>query len=506
MLEIRDLQKRFGAVRALDGATLRAAEGSVHAVLGENGAGKSTLSRVLSGVLAAESGTISLGGKPLHLGSHKAARAAGISAAFQELSLIPHLTVAENLTFEQPARNMAGHLLKRRARAQARALLEEVGVRDTDRIDLDIPVRDLDLAVRQVIEVARAVSRRSQVLILDEATSALSPQESAWVLGKAREAAERGAIVIFISHRLNEVREVANDMTIMRAGRTVAEGAVSSLDDQEIIEAMLGRKVESLSRLHDRSRGEVVISAERLVARPRLGPLEVSVHAGEILGVGGLDGHGQRELLNALAGAIPRSGSLRLDGREVRLRTPAEALNKGIVLVPEDRQTEGLLLTHSIRHNVSLSALHNFRSRIGSIDSERELADVLSSASRLKIDVERLDDPVAVLSGGNQQKVVLARALLTKPRVVLLYDCTRGVDVGTKAEIHQLIGELATEGVAVVLYASDVAEMVNLCDRVLVMSEGKIAGELHRGEISSSGILRLAVGARSHEAAPRAAA
>jgi ABC-type sugar transport system ATPase subunit len=494
MLDVEGLSKRFGAVVALDRADVHARAGAVHALLGENGAGKSTLTRCLGGVVSADAGSISLDGRPLATGSASLARAAGVHTAFQELSLIPEMTVAQSLLFGAEPRTPLRHIARRRLRVLARRMLDEHRVPEIAAIDVDARVSDLSLAERQIVEVTRALHGEPRVLILDEATSAMPSAESAWVLRSARAAAARGAVVLYISHRMQEVREVADELTILRGGKSIKTAAVDELDDDEIIAAMLGRRIKRIYPDRVPPDDRLTLEVENLVCQQGRGPISLRVRRGEILGLSGLEGQGQQRVLLALAGAVPSAGTIRLAGEEVSARTPADAMRKGIALVPHDRQSEGLLLDRSIRENLALSALGRMRTLLG-VDSKREDALVRGAAAEVELDSGRLDDSPRVLSGGNQQKVVLGRVLLARPRLLLLADCTRGVDVGTKAQIHELISKLVAEGVSVVLYASDLSEVAHLCHRVAVMAEGSIVGTIEEGDLSEESILRMAISA-----------
>ena len=493
---IEGLHKRFGSVRALQGVSLHAQAGHVHALLGENGAGKSTLIKILAGVTGADEGTVRLGGQPLRLGHPRASAAAGVRTAFQELSTIPELSVAENLLFgEEPT--LVGRVRRRRMQARASELLAGLGL---ERIDPTAPVSSLALGDRQLLEIGKALRGEPRVLVFDEATSALSAEDSAWVLRQARLAAERGAVVLFITHRLGEVREVADRITVLRSGRDVLEGATAEFGDEELITVMLGRRVERLYPTLAPPRGDKTLSVSGLRVGHRVGPLDFDVAEGEILGIGGLQGQGQRELLMALAGAAPWSGSASLRGEPFHPRSPQAALREHVALVPEDRQREGLLLTHTVRANVTLGALAQLVRR-GFIDGRREAKTAREGAERVGIASDRLGAPAGTLSGGNQQKVVLAKALASKPSVLLLYDCTRGVDVGTKAEIFALMEELAAAGTTILFYSSDLSELVHMCHRVLVFVEGEVRGVLEREGLSEESILRVAVGTEKEAAA-----
>jgi len=498
-LALSGLTKFFGAVRALDGTNLRARAGEIHALLGENGAGKSTLMRILSGVTAADAGTAVLRGRRVELGRPAAAAAAGIHTVFQELSTIGHLTVAENLLYGREP-TLAGFVRPRRVRAAAAELLQRVGL---ERIDVDARVSELGLGDRQLLEVVKALREQPDVLILDEATSALSDTDSRWVLDHGRRAADAGAVVLLITHRLAEVRAVADRLTVLRSGKDVLSGATGDFDDDALITAMLGRRVERLYPERRPARARMAVAVAGLEVAGGVGPLDLEVREGEILGLGGLQGQGQRAVLQALAGARPwLGGSARLDDVPYAPSSPKDALAQRVAYVPEDRQQEGLFLGHSVRTNITAATLGRFV-RHGLLDRGAETRGAADGARRVGVDRARLPARVGTMSGGNQQKVVLAKALVDEPRVLLLHDCTRGVDVGTKADIFELMADLAARGTAIVFYSSELSELVHLCDRVAVMVEGSVRGVLDRAQLSEDAILRLAVG-RANE--PRAVA
>jgi ribose transport system ATP-binding protein len=503
VLRITDLCKRYGAVHALDGASLEARAGEVHALLGENGAGKSTLIKVLSGAVRHDSGSIALDDRELRIRSPRDAVRAGIGTAFQELSLIPDLTVAQNLFFGREPLGRLRTVRRGRLEREAAALLEQLGI---ERIAPTALVRTLPIAQRQLVEIAKAASRRPRVLILDEPTSALSATEGTWLLELARRTAREGAIVIFISHRLAEIRDVADRMTVFRAGTDVGAGAIDQIDDDEAVRLMLGRRVERLYPPRREAVGEeVVLAARGLTLGTRLVGVDLDLRRGEIFGVGGLQGQGQRELFNALAGATPARGRIELEGREIHPTSPRRALAEGIALVPEDRQREGLLLDLSIRDNIALPVIERI-SRAGFVDGRAEDRMVAQVAERLQITAGSWAREAGSLSGGNQQKVVLAKTLVADARVLLLYDATRGVDVGTKSEIFTLLHELAASGIATLFYSTDLQELTNVCDRVAVMADGRIGGILAGPQLTEENVLRLSVGGSARPVAATAAA
>jgi ABC-type sugar transport system ATPase subunit len=489
-LVIADMYKRFGAVRVLEGVALCAAGGEVHAVLGENGAGKSTLMRILAGVVSADAGQVSLDGTPVSLKGPRDATRAGVRMVFQELSTIPQMTVAENLLYGCE-RTVLGIVRPAQRRRAARELLERF---DLGRIDPSVLVSELGLGDRQLLEVVKALRAAPRVLILDEATSALSITDSRWVLEQGRRAAAEGAVVLLVTHRLAEVREFADRITVLRSGKDVLNGAAAEIDDDALIAAMLGRRVDRLYPERPVPDGAVAIRVAGLAAPGLPGPVDITARRGEILGIGGLQGQGQRELLRALAGATPwTSGQVSIDDRSYAPRSPAQALRQRVAYVPEDRQREGLFLTQSVRNNITAASLGDLV-RGGLLDRRRETEAASGAAQTVGIDTGRLSSRVSTMSGGNQQKVVLGKAILKRPAVLLLHDCTRGVDVGTKASIFTLMAELAKEGTTILFYSSDLSELVHMCHRVVVLVEGRLVGAIDREELSEDAILRLAVG------------
>jgi ABC-type sugar transport system ATPase subunit len=488
-LRLIAVRKRFGAVRVLEGTSLEARAGEVHAVLGENGAGKSTLMRILAGVISADGGQVTLDGSPVRLGSPSAAVVAGIRTVFQELSTIPQLTVAENLLYgSEPS--VFGIVRRRRRQELARELLDRFGL---SRIDTAAPVSELGLGDRQLLEVVKALRKPPRVLILDEATSALSTADSAWVLAQARAAAGMGAVVLLITHRLPEVRATADRITVLRSGVDVLTGTTDELEDDALVAAMLGRRVEVLYPARVPPSDERVLSVDGLVTSGLSGPIDLELNRGEILGIGGLQGQGQRELLMALAGAQPwAEGAATLLGEIYAPRSPREALRRGVAYVPEDRQREGLFLGHSVQSNITISSLGRFV-RHGLLDTAAELHAAQDGAAIVGISQDRLGTKASSMSGGNQQKVVLAKVLLGEPAVLLLHDCTRGVDVGTKADIFELMARLAATGTAILFYSSDLSELVHICDRVAVIADGQLGAVIPRDELTEDAILRVAV-------------
>jgi ribose transport system ATP-binding protein len=491
-LVVSDVKKSFGGVEALRGANLTCAGGETHALIGENGAGKSTLVKVLSGAVRPDSGEVSLNGEPLQLGSPFEARTAGIVTVFQELSLIPDLSVASNLYYGMEPRVRAGRIDRRALRRAAEASLADLGVAG---IEPERNVRELSLAQRQVLEVCKALIREPSVLMLDEPTSALLPEQVEWLFEKVRAFAAAGGIALFISHRLEEIENLSDRVTVLRGGVDVGTGAIADMSEDHLVELMLGRRVERVfpEASNETRSDEVVCEIESLAAPPRLRGVSLEIHRGEIVGVGGLQGQGQLALFLSLFGAIASTGRVAMHGKNARLRHPRAALDAGIALVPEDRATEGLCITLSVRDNISLGSLPRITTA-GLVSPAKERGLIAAAVSQLNIAMKNVRQEVAALSGGNQQKVILGRVLAQRPSLLLMYDATRGVDVGTKAEIYRLMRAQCEAGTSILFYSTDVAELVNLADRVIVLHDGQIRAHLDGDEITESRIVAESVG------------
>lgn len=488
LLEAEGVSKRFGGIVALNGMRFSARAGEVHAILGENGAGKSTFLQILSGALQPDGGDIRLRGAAHRIANPRAARAAGIAPVFQELSLVPDLTVAENIWYRDEQLTPLGTIARRQLNARTAALFDALGLRP---IRPDATVRALAIGQRQLVEIAKGLSRDPDILILDEATSALLPTEVDWLLSVARKRAADGKLVLYISHRMNEVRRVADRITVLRNGETVGTAETASLTDEDIVSMMLGRR---LSRLFPErvatATPRVALGTRDLSVGRQLRGLNLTLHEGEILGVAGLQGHGQRELFMALYGMAKVQGTIEVWGKPTAIRGPRHALSSsvGIALLPEDRRGQGLLLDKPVRENLALAALRKVTRR-GFIDARAERAMVAAAQQQLQIKIDSGEQLAGTLSGGNQQKVVLAKLLATEAKILLFYDPTRGVDVGTKAEIFTLMRRLAAEGRAILFYSTDLAELANVADRTMVLSYGRLAGILSGADVTEDRIL-----------------
>jgi ribose transport system ATP-binding protein len=489
LLELQGVSKRYAGVCALDAADLVCQAGEIHAVLGENGAGKSTLIKTIAGVVQPDAGRILMDGAEVRLGSPNAARDHGIACVFQELSLVPDLSVAENIFLARPPVRF-GLIDARAQQAQALALLARLGCGD---IHPKARVRDLPLSRRQLIEIAKALSVQPRLLILDEATSALSAEDVERLCTLLFELRARGVGTLFISHRMHEVKALADTCSVFRSGRRVDTFASGSRSDAEVVQLMIGRDV---TRSYPAKTGPVAGAAPAIRVRgltwaPELHDISLDIQAGEIVGLGGLDGQGQRELLLALFGVLKGvQGRVEAFGRPRHDLAPhvCKGPELGVALIPEDRKTEGLVLPMSIRENMTLVHLPAL-ARLGILGASAEQSAVAGMVEQLRIKIGSAQDAVQTLSGGNQQKVVLAKWLMTRPRLLLLNDPTRGIDVATKQELYALLRRLAAEGVAVLLYSTDYEELVGLADRVLIMYEGRIARTLTAGEITEQAIV-----------------
>lgn len=476
LLRLVDVSKRYGGVRALERASFACAPGRIHALLGENGAGKSTLIKVMAGVVQPDEGRILLEGRERRFGHPQEAVAAGIACIFQELSLLPDLSVADNICITSPPRRYG--LIDRKAQRRiAEAALARAGAEDVHPL---APVASLPLSRRQLVEIAKALARDPKLLILDEATSALAAADVERVFTLLKRLRAEGLAIVYISHRMKEIAELADDCSVFRNGSHVATFEAGTRSDAQVVEMMIGRDIAHAFPPKPAPRAEPAAPAletRGLAWNGWLRDIDLAVRPGEVVGLGGLDGQGQRELFLALFGVLRGvSGELRVGGRAVSLRGPRQAKDPayGIALVPEDRKTDGLLLPMSVNDNLSLAALERF-SRGGLLRLGAEREAVAAMVRRLAIKVADPELPVGTLSGGNQQKVVIGKWLLNAPRVLLLNDPTRGIDVGTKQEIYALIRALADDGAAVLLYSTDYAELIGCCDRVAVFYGGRVA-------------------------------
>jgi ribose transport system ATP-binding protein len=502
LFRVEGVSKRYGGVVALDRADLEVHPGRIHAILGENGAGKSTLIKLMVGVVAPDEGRMTLEGREVAFARPAAATDAGVVCIFQELSLIPDLSVADNIMISHPPTRF-GMIDRRAQRRLAEEALARAGAGDIHPRAL---VKDLPLSRRQMVEIAKALSRRPKILILDEATSALTASDVTKVFQVLKRLRGEGLALLYISHRMHEIAELADECTVFRNGRRISTFPAGSKTDAEVIELMIGREYkhafpEKTERKADAR--PAALQCRNLGWGDRLTDISFSLHAGEIIGLGGLDGQGQRELLLALFGVLRGCrGDVLVDGDKAKLESPVAAKSEriGLALIPEDRKTEGLMLPMSVRDNLSVAAFDRF-TRFGVIDRRRQSALIDEMIRLIEIKTASPDLAVSALSGGNQQKVVIAKWLMNKPRIILLNDPTRGIDVGTKQEIYRLLRRLADDGAAILLYSTDYDELIGCCDRVLVMYDGAIRRELAGDDITERALVSSALNVHDTEAA-----
>jgi ribose transport system ATP-binding protein len=485
-LTLSGISKRYAGVRALEGVDFACERGKIHAVLGENGAGKSTLIKIIAGVVQPDAGHIRLAGQDVSFGTPSAANAAGVVCIFQELSLMPDLSVADNISIASPPRRF-GLIDARAQRRRAEALLAEIGCEDVNPL---MRVRDLPLSRRQMVEIAKALGQRPRLLILDEATSALTSADVEKVYAMLARLKSEDVAILYISHRMHEVDALADRASVFRNGRHIETFDKGVRSTAEIVQLMIGRDIATqYPAKPTRKPTEPTLAFENVSWEKHLDHISLSVNAGEIVGLGGLDGQGQKSLLLALFGVLRGvSGRVTVRGRDVRLGSPAGAKSVGIALVPEDRKTEGLMLPMSIADNLTIASLPAICSG-PVVDRAKERAAVHRGIARLQIKIGAPDDAVATLSGGNQQKVVLAKWLMTEPGIILLNDPTRGIDVGTKQELYRLMRELADQGAAILFYSTDYDELIGCCDRVAIMYGGRIVRELEGAALTETNII-----------------
>ena len=497
LLQLRGITKRFPGVLALDGVDFALTAGEVHALVGENGAGKSTLIKIISGVHQPDAGRIDYLGTPVTFPTPRAAADRGITVIYQEVALFPDLTVLENLYVgAYPRRPLLRHSGRGRRvdwmamRARAQDVAASLGVK----LDLEAPVHRLSAAQQQLVEIARALLRDARVIIMDEPTGPLTQQDAARLFSLIRQLRARGVGIIYISHRLEEIFEVADRLTVLRDGRRIVAMPVGETTREMLIHHMVGRTLDTLYPHTARQTGPPVLEVEGLGTSGALTDVSFTLGRGEILGLAGLVGSGRTTLARAIFGIVPPGrGRIKLDGVDARIAHAGRARELGIAYVPEERQRQGLVLPFSVSENLSLVILRRL-SRLGFINHASERTVAHDVVRRLDIRTPGIGVPAATLSGGNQQKVVVGKWLAAQPRVLIMDEPTRGVDVGAKAEIHRLMSELAGRGLAILLISSELPELLGMSDRIMVMHRGRIAGELSRGQATQEKIMAMATG------------
>jgi ABC-type sugar transport system ATPase subunit len=491
-LQMRGINKSFDGTQALRSVDFSASAGEVHAISGENGAGKSTLVKILSGALQRDAGEVIMDGKPAELGTPVRARRLGIHAVYQEFSLVPHLSVAENILMgHMPAGAVLGLIDWPKAYRGAEEILRSIGFVG---IDVRRTVRQLSVSHQQMVEIAKAVAERPRILILDEPSAVLSQEELNRLFALVRQLKQEGTLILYISHRLDEVFEIADRITVLKDGQLVGTVEPQEADQGQLIKMMVGRTLGEIFPTRHPPGAEVALEVRDLAKEGIFSDISFSLRRGEVLGVFGLVGSGRTQVARCVFGAEPfDAGEVRLDGKAIRPRSPREAVKEGIALLTEDRKRDGLVLICTIRDNASMASFESL-SRWGVIDRRAQEAKVLQKVQELDIRPPLLDRLARQLSGGNQQKLVLAKWLMTQARVLILDEPTRGVDVATKVEIYQIISDLAAGGMGILLISSELPEILGMSDRALVMREGRVVGEFARAEASEERLLASAAG------------
>ena len=485
IVELHGIAKSFAGFPALKGVSFDVRAGEVHALLGENGAGKSTLIRIISGVHAPDRGEVRIGGEVVRLSSPRDARRRGIATVYQELLLFPELSVAENIFLGNAPRTRWGRLDWAAMRAKARALLEELDSRD---LDVDAKVGGLSVASRQRVEIAKALSQNPRVLVMDEPTTSLAEGDVSRLMAIVRRLRERGVGIVYVSHRLREIFALADRVTVLRDGACIGTRPIAEVTEAALISMMVGRSIDQLFPKVDAPRGRTLLELRNLSYRRAVRHVSLTVRQGEILGIAGLVGSGRTELALTIFGITPAtSGEILVDGKTVVIDGPRVARDLGIAYIPEDRGLQGLIRAQSLRENVSLPVLDRI-SWATIVDRRGEERRAREAIDRFGIRARGTEQIARQLSGGNQQKVVVAKWLGTEPRILIMDEPTRGIDVGAKAEIHALMGKLAQRGLGIVMISSELPEVLGMADRVLVMSGGRIVAAFERADATPDAV------------------
>lgn len=488
LLEMKGIHKNFPGVKALDNVDFTLQQGEVHALLGENGAGKSTLIKVLGGIYSIDAGEIFIDGKKVNIHSVKDAQDCGIGIIHQELVLVPQMTIAENIFLGKELTGGAGLVNKNRMIAEAQKML--------DKFDLGIPadhlVAELSTAQQQMVEIIKAVSFNARILVMDEPTSSLSDKEVDFLFETIANLKQMGVGIIYISHRMSELFAISDRVTVLRDGQYIGTVVTKETTQNQLVAMMVGRELTNYYTRTYNPKGKTVLKVEGLTCPDTISDVSFELHEGEILGFAGLVGAGRSETMRALFGIDPvSSGAIYVDGKRVHIKSPLDAIKAGIVLVPESRKAEALFPIQSVRYNISLEVLEHFI-RFLRVDSAYEQKLANEYIEKLHIRTPTMEQYIGNLSGGNQQKAIIARWLATKPKVLIMDEPTRGVDVGAKAEIYAIMNELAASGVAIIMISSELPEVINMSDRIVVMAGGRVTGMLGLGDLTQEKIMTLA--------------
>ncbi|MGP9792134.1 sugar ABC transporter ATP-binding protein [Roseinatronobacter sp. NSM] len=489
ILEIEGIRKEFPGVVALDDVQFRLRPGSVHALMGENGAGKSTLMKIIAGIYTPDRGSIRLRGKDVALSSPLDALDQGIAMIHQELALMTWMTVSENIWIRREPKNSLGLIDHRKMNAMTQNLFDQLNIK----INPAAEISTLTVAQRQMVEIAKAVSHESDVLIMDEPTSAITETEVEHLFAIIRDLKARGVGIVYITHKMNELFEIADEFSVFRDGKYVGTHVSTDVTRDDIIRMMVGREITEMFPKEAAEIGDTILSVGNLTLPGVFHDISFELRRGEILGLAGLVGSGRSNVAEALFGVTPaQSGTICIAGNETKIQSPIDAMREGMAFLTEDRKETGCFLPLSIIENMQVAALQSDHVKLGFVDENALLNLCDGMKDKLRIKTPNLDERIENLSGGNQQKVLIARWLMTQPRILILDEPTRGIDVGAKAEIHRLISRLAQQGVAVIMISSELPEVLGMSDRILVMHEGHMTGILDRAEADQVKIMELA--------------
>lgn len=490
-LEMKGVTKYFGGVKALENVDLHVKPGEIHALVGENGAGKSTLMKILAGAHLPNAGEILIDGKEVKIRSPKDGLSLGISVIYQEFALMPEVTVAENIFIEEI--NTGKHKLVqwKKLFTDTKEILNRLGFGN---ISPKSQVKDLSIAHCQVVEICKALSGNCNILVLDEPTAVLSTAETEQLFVLLKMLRDEGVSIIYISHRMNEIFLISDRVSVLRDGVNVDTVVTADTSEEEVVRMMIGRDLGSYFPEREHRIGEIVFEARNIVSGKVVNDVSFNVRSGEVFGLSGLVGAGRTETLMAIMGELKRDrGEVFVDGEEVKMNSPIDALKAGVSLLPEDRKTQGVLLDLPILHNMTISCMKRISSKIGVIQLKKEYSLGNGLVDKLRIKIGALTDPCSSLSGGNQQKVSISKLIGTKSRVLFFDEPTRGVDVGAKIEIYKIINEIVAEGYGVVMVSSEMPEIIGMCDRVAVMRNGRITGELDRDELTELNLIKYSM-------------
>ncbi|MBE3578673.1 sugar ABC transporter ATP-binding protein [Caldanaerobacter subterraneus] len=491
ILQMKGISKKFGNVKVLDNVDLTLYRGRVLALLGENGAGKSTLMKILCGIYEKDEGGIYLKGKKVNIRNVRDAEKYGIAMIHQELNLVPSLSIAENIFLGREYVRTFNSIDWKKIKQESAKILHELGMD----LNVDRLVKHLSVGEQQMVEIARSLLMNAEILVMDEPTAALTEGETRRLFEVIKRLRKEGKSIIYISHRMNEIFEICDDYIVLRDGRLISQGEISEVTRDDLVKMMVGRELKEHFPYESSSPGEEILRVENLTVKGMFEKVSFVVRRGEVVGLAGLIGAGRTEVAKTIFGFYRKtSGKIYLGGEEVKINSPRDAIEKGIMYLSEDRRNEGLIIKHTLKENMTLSALKKISDYIGTINFSKERSIVNEMIQKLNIKSFSPNQKIFRLSGGNQQKVAIAKCLLTNPKLIILDEPTRGIDVGAKNEIYKLINDLKRQGIGIILISSELPEVLNISDRIIVMHEGKITGEISREEATEEKVMLKAVG------------